>query len=81
MEQPNPEEQQMQEMMLNIQKIMVKLEIEEQKLTNEGMELDNLKKAQEVKQLQIQNVFSKFMPDEKTNDGKSNKSKDQKKVA
>jgi len=77
LEAPNPQQQQMEEMMLAIQKIMVKLEIEEKQLTNEGIELDNLKKAQEIKQLQIQNVFSKFAPEDNKNNGK----KDQKIVA
>lgn len=58
MEEPTPEQQQMQQMQQQIQMIMIKLGVEEKTLSNEGIELDNLKKAQEIKNLRKENVFN-----------------------
>ena len=68
---PNPEQEQLKQIMIQIQMIMAKLGVEEKKVEVEGKELDNVKKAQEIKQLQRENVFNKLLPEKNSNNGKS----------
>jgi len=70
MEQPTPEQQQMEQLMKQIQMIMVKLGIEEKTADVEGKQLDNVKKSQEIKNLQKENIFSKLMPQKNRHNGK-----------
>ena len=58
LETPPPDQQIMQQIMMQIQMIMANLGIEEKKADVDGKELDNVKKAEEIKSLKIQNVFS-----------------------
>jgi len=58
LETPPPDQQVMQQIMMQIQMIMANLGIEEKKADVDGKELDNVKKAEEIKSLKIQNVFS-----------------------
>ena len=69
METPDQTQQQLAQMMQQLQMIMAKLGVEEKQLSNQGLELDNMKKAQEIQRLQIENVFAKFLP-EKTDSTK-----------
>lgn len=78
LEETPPGQQQMEALMQKVQAIMVKLGIEEKELSNEGLKLDNMKKAQEVKQLQVQNVFTMLQP---RNNGKQKKEDTNKQVA
>ncbi len=52
---PSPEEQQMQQLMMQVQQIMAKLGIEEKKAEVTGLQLDNEKKAQELRTITNQN--------------------------
>ena len=57
-EQPSPEQQQLQQLMTGIQMILAKLGVEQTKADLEGTQLDNMKKAEEVKQIKSgKNVF------------------------
>lgn len=82
MEQPSQSEQQMQALMQKITKIMAKLGIREKEAEVEGLQLDNIKKTEEIKQLRKQDVFNMLAEvSEKNNgNGKSN-GKDVKKVS
>jgi len=70
LEEPTPQQQQLQEMMTKIQMIMAKLEIEDKQAEVEGKELTNVKTAEEIKKLQIENVFSTLAPQNNGNNGK-----------
>ena len=52
---PSPEEQQMQQLMMRVEMIMAKLGIEEKKAEVTGIQLDNQKKAEELRTITNQN--------------------------
>lgn len=75
LETPDQTQQQLQQVMQKLQMIMVKLGVEEKQLINEGLQLDNMKKTEEVKRLQVQNVFAKFLPEKTDNKEKESREK------
>lgn len=55
----SPEQQQMQQMMIQLQQIMAKLGIEEKKEDVTGKKLDNVKKQIEIKSMVIDNILNR----------------------
>ena len=75
LETPDQTQQQLAQVMQQLQMIMAKLGVEEKQLSNQGIELDNMKKAQEIQRLQIENVFAKFLPEKTDSTKKQDKTK------
>jgi hypothetical protein len=75
LETPPPDQQLMQQVMQKLSMIMANLDIKDKKAEVEGKELDNVKKAEEIKSLKIDNVFSYINGGENKEDGNNGKQK------